>query len=122
MKHGHKSSEQEHHRECFADFRIVSHAQVSSVELEKACTAEVAELLEAAAVAVPSPGGGPSRLALFVVLRAGAAPGTTHLKQLCQQAIRSRLNPLFKVSTSPMPDARFHVDDVQRPPWYIPCT
>ncbi|KAK9862190.1 hypothetical protein WJX84_000590 [Apatococcus fuscideae] len=81
--------------------------KVSSVELEKACTSEVGSVMEAAAVAVPSPGGGPSRLALFLVLRssaaghgggAGDAPDTTQLRQQCQQAIRSRLNPLFKVT------------------------
>ncbi len=81
------------------------------MELEKACTADVDEVVEAAAVAVASPGGGPSRLALFLVLRegaqnenppaaAGGAPGTSQLKQRCQQAIRSRLNPLFKVGIS----------------------
>ena len=82
--------------------------QVSSVELEKACTSEVEEIVEAAAVAVPSPGGGPSRLALFLVLQpgasgqqagAGCASGDSRLREHCQQAIRRRLNPLFKVSS-----------------------
>ena len=45
---------------------------------------------------VPSPGGGPEQLVLFVVPR-GQPGSSAEMRALCQQAIRSRLNPLFKV-------------------------
>ena len=54
---------------------------------------------EVAAVGVPRPGGGPERLVLHVVLKAGARgdgnPKT--LLRACQAAVRTRLNPLFRV-------------------------
>lgn len=72
--------------------------QVSSVELERACVEGVPEIMEAAAVGVPAPGGGPDRLVLFVVLQASAAGGGgQELQKQCQAAIRSRLNPLFRL-------------------------
>ena len=45
---------------------------------------------------VPSPGGGPEQLVLFVVSR-GQPGSSAEMKALCQEAIRSRLNLLFKV-------------------------
>ncbi len=121
--------------------------QVSSVELERAVLEGLPEqVAEAAAVGVPTPGGGPERLVLFVVLKQqaggvggctaavvaaaastaihaaqqqqggsactssnGGSGGTSHthdtaqqqqraLLQGCNEAIRQRLNPLFKVS------------------------
>ena len=73
--------------------------KVSSVELERACMAGVLGVAEVAAVACPTPGGGPDQLFLFVVL---ADPGSAalplpELQQRCQHAISSRLNPLFRV-------------------------
>ena len=41
--------------------------QVSSVELERVCVEGVPSVLEAAAVGVPAPGGGPEQLVLFLV-------------------------------------------------------
>ena len=87
------------------------HRQVSSVDLERVCVRAVPALHEAAAVGVPTPGGGPERLVLFVVLEKGSAAGdatgggagggnSAGLKALlaaCQAAIRQHLNPLFKV-------------------------
>ena len=67
---------------------------------------------EAAAVGVSARGGGPERLVLFLVLETGASGShssgggvgpdgsSEHVKALraaCQAAIRSQLNPLFKV-------------------------
>ncbi len=61
---------------------------------------------EVAAVGVPTPGGGPERLVLFVVLEEGAtstgaagsdAEAVKALQAACQAAIRGQLNPLFKV-------------------------
>ena len=59
-------------------------------------------IVEAAAVGVPSPGGGPELLHLFVVPETTpqAAQAAGHIKQLqhaCQAALREHLNPLFKV-------------------------
>jgi acetyl-CoA synthetase len=50
---------------------------------------------ESAAIAVTPTGGGPDLLALVVVL--GDAPELAVLQKQLQQAIRSRLNPLFKL-------------------------
>lgn len=55
---------------------------------------------EVAAVGVPRPGGGPERLVLHVVLKAGARGDAANPKALlraCQAAVRTRLNPLFRV-------------------------
>jgi acyl-CoA synthetase (AMP-forming)/AMP-acid ligase II len=72
--------------------------QVSSVELERACVEGVPCIQEAAAVGVPSPGGGPEQLVLFLVPRSpGAGASASEAKAQCQKAIRSKLNPLFKV-------------------------
>jgi acetyl-CoA synthetase len=68
--------------------------KVSSAEIERACAA-VEGVQESAAIAVTPPGGGPDQLALVVVL--GAAPELGVLQKQLQQAIRSRLNPLFKL-------------------------
>ena len=68
------------------------------MELERACVQGVPDIQEAAAVGVPSPGGGPEQLVLFVVPRdAGAASSNPKIKAQCQAAIRAKLNPLFKV-------------------------
>ena len=56
----------------------------------------VSAVLEAAAVAVPEDGGGPDRLVLFAVLR-NEAEDLTAVQLACQAAIRSNINPLFKL-------------------------
>jgi hypothetical protein len=84
--------------------------QVSSVEIERAVVEGVPSVVEAAAIGLGKPGGGPEQLHLFVVLRLGDADGgatdadsaamackSGALLQQCQEALRSRLNPLFKV-------------------------
>lgn len=91
--------------------------KTSSAELERAVTAGVEGVVEAAAVACPAPGGGPDLLYLFLVL-GGDARGVTsgasvgsgaigatdndpasskHLAAAAQRAISQRLNPLFRV-------------------------
>ena len=73
------------------------------MELERACVESISEVMEAAAVGVPTPGGGPDKLVLFVVLQPaakGSKPergNTEQLKKQCQAAIRERLNPLFRL-------------------------
>ena len=68
-----------------------------AVELERVCVAHVDGVLEAAAVAAPTPGGGPEQLFLFLVLRPGSTASAADLQQRCQAAISSQLNPLFRV-------------------------
>jgi acetyl-CoA synthetase len=68
--------------------------KVSCIELERVANDHPA-VYESAAVAVPAPGGGATRLVLFVVLEGGVGPET--LPGDLQKAIASGLNPLFKV-------------------------
>jgi acetyl-CoA synthetase len=81
--------------------------KVSSAEIERICN-EVSGLVETAAIAVPTPGGGPSMLVVYAVLEPGlSAPSesVTELQNACQQHIRSGLNPLFKVAELRVVDA-----------------
>ncbi len=66
--------------------------KVSSAEIERVL-AGVAGVAEAAAIAVEPPGGGPSRLVVYVVPEPGGLPAPEAL----QAAIRDELNPLFKI-------------------------
>jgi hypothetical protein len=76
---------------CFACLPVI----LPAVELERACVEGVGGLVEAAAVACPTPHCGPEQLFLFLVLRPGVAtPDAADLQQRCQQAISGRLNPL----------------------------
>lgn len=68
--------------------------KTSSAEIERAC-ATVEGVVETAAIAVSPPDGGPSELVLYVVYD-GEAPAA--LQRDLQRAIRSSLNPLFKVA------------------------
>ncbi len=70
--------------------------KVSSLQIEEAVSG-VAGIRETAAVSVAPPEGGPGRLILFAVLDEGADADAGALKAEMQQAIRARLNPLFKV-------------------------
>ncbi len=71
--------------------------KVSSAELERVLNG-VAPILETAAIAVPPPGGGPSLLVVYAVLKQDAPPtDQTALMQSMQVAIRNQLNPLFKI-------------------------
>lgn len=69
--------------------------KISSAEIERACLA-VGGVHEVAAIAHDPPGGGPSRLVLVVVV--DPAAGATPTREGLQRAIRTTLNPLFKVS------------------------
>ncbi|MGI9647561.1 MAG: AMP-binding protein, partial [Acidimicrobiia bacterium] len=68
--------------------------KVSSAEIERVA-ADLEGVREAAAIAVPLQGGGPSKLIVYVVGEQGA--DLTDVKDEMTAAIRGRLNPLFKV-------------------------
>ncbi len=57
-------------------------------------------VMETAAVAITDHAGGPSRLAIFVVLRPGADISADDLKEQMQQEIKNRLNPLFHIDAA----------------------
>ncbi|MEN8239754.1 MAG: AMP-binding protein, partial [Actinomycetota bacterium] len=70
--------------------------KVSSADLERAI-GDVQGIAECAAVSVPPSGGGPEHLVVYVVATPGATLDMDDLRDVMQQAIRTRLNPLFKV-------------------------
>ena len=70
--------------------------KVSSADLERAIS-DLEGISECAAVSVPPTGGGPERLVVFVVASPEVTLDTDDLRDLMQQAIRTGLNPLFKV-------------------------
>jgi acetyl-CoA synthetase len=70
--------------------------KVSSADLERT-VGGIEGIAEVAAVAVPPPGGGPSRLVVYVVPSEGAEPDPDAWKIEMQQALRSDLNPLFRI-------------------------
>jgi len=81
--------------------------KVSSAEIERVCNA-VDGLLETAAIAVPTTGGGPGRLVLYVVCELEEhlpGPSPSELRDACQQQIRRDLNPLFKLHELQVIDA-----------------
>lgn len=75
--------------------------KVGSAQIERA-VAGTPGLQEAAAVAVEPPGGGPSRLVMYVVVAGN--PDTGELQAAMQGRIRSELNPLFKISDTVVVD------------------
>ncbi|MDH3308317.1 MAG: AMP-binding protein, partial [Acidimicrobiia bacterium] len=70
--------------------------KVSSAEIERAASA-VPGITECAAIGARPPGGGPSRLVLYVVLAPGVTQSVDVIRTAIQTAIRADLNPLFKV-------------------------
>lgn len=70
--------------------------KVSSAEIEQAIQGSP-DVAETAAIAVTAEGGGPSRLIIYAVPVEGAKPDPVQLRTAMQQAIRSELNPLFKI-------------------------
>ncbi|MCL1692137.1 MAG: AMP-binding protein [Actinomycetia bacterium] len=70
--------------------------KVSSAEIERT-VGGVEGISEVAAVAVSPPGGGPSCLVVYAVPAIGVEPDLDAWKGEMQQALRSELNPLFRV-------------------------
>lgn len=71
--------------------------KVSAVELERVVNEHPA-IQESAAVAVSDKSGGPGHLVIFAVLDPEATATPTDLKEATNRLIKSKLNPLFKVS------------------------
>eukprot|EP00798_Chlamydomonas_sp_ICE-L_P028925 gene28926-32118_t len=72
---------------------------ISSVEIERTVMERLTqELAEAAAVSVPTPGGGPEQLVLYLVLQVKVERSLPDLQRACNEALRVGLNPLFKVA------------------------
>ncbi|UCG50708.1 MAG: AMP-binding protein [Candidatus Latescibacterota bacterium] len=70
--------------------------KVSSSEIERTLNS-VDGLFETAAIAVDPPGGGPSRLVIYLVPEPGADLKPETVKKDMQRAIATGLNPLFKI-------------------------
>lgn len=70
--------------------------KVSSVQIEKVLN-ELSFIKESAAIAVRPKGGGPSELIVYYVSENETISATERLNE-CQQIIRKKLNPLFKIS------------------------
>jgi acetyl-CoA synthetase len=70
--------------------------KVASADLEGAI-GELDQIVELAAIASPTPGGGPERLVIFVVATPGAVHDRDKMIAEMQHRIRARLNPLFKI-------------------------
>jgi acetyl-CoA synthetase len=70
--------------------------KVSSAEIERTVKS-VSGIRETAAIAVPPPGGGPSRLVIYAVPLVCGTVEKDDLKATFQAAIKERLNPLFRV-------------------------
>lgn len=70
---------------------------MSSVEIERICNG-VDNILETAAIGVPTPGGGPERLVIAVVLKDPAtSPDFNTLAASFNSSLQKTLNPLYKV-------------------------
>jgi acetyl-CoA synthetase len=70
--------------------------KVSSLQIEE-IVGGVAGVRETAAVAVSPPGGGPSMLVVYAVPAAEVELDPVDLRSAMQQALRTKLNPLFQV-------------------------
>ncbi len=74
------------------DTMNLSGIKVSSAEIERVLN-EIEGVVETAAVGVPPPEGGPERLIVYAVVEQPV--DRSELKRRMQQAIRTKLNPLF---------------------------
>jgi acetyl-CoA synthetase len=70
--------------------------KVSSAEIERVLDG-VAGVRRTAAIAIEPEGGGPSELVIYVVVEDASEPHAALLARL-QQAVKARLNPLFRIS------------------------
>lgn len=70
--------------------------KVSSLQIEE-LAGQVAGVRETAAIAVSPPAGGPSMLVLYAVPSGEVELNAADLRSAMQEALRTKLNPLFKV-------------------------
>jgi acetyl-CoA synthetase len=70
--------------------------KVGAAEIERVLTG-IPGVAEVAAIAVPPPEGGPGRLVVCVGTMSPTPPDAATLQATMQEAIKSRLNPLFKI-------------------------
>lgn len=72
---------------------------MSSVEIERICNGVNNNVLETAAIGVPSPGGGPEQLVIAVVFKDSdnMKADLNELKISFNSAVQKKLNPLFRV-------------------------
>jgi acetyl-CoA synthetase len=70
--------------------------KVSSAEIERVLN-RVEGILETAAIAINPPGGGPSLLVIFAVLKSDTPADIATLLPAMQKRIKADLNPLFKI-------------------------
>ena len=70
--------------------------KTSSAEIERVVN-DLEGVQETAAIAVPPAGGGPDQLVIFAVTEPGTALDSTKTKESMQDAIKGRLNPLFRI-------------------------
>ena len=78
--------------------------KVSSAEIERVLVA-VPGVSETAAIAVAPAEGGPNLLVIYAVLLPDASETVDNLEAVMQQAIKSHLNPLFKIHDVILVDA-----------------
>jgi acetyl-CoA synthetase len=78
--------------------------KVGCAEIERVLNA-LPGVRETSAVAVPPPGGGPSRLVVFLVQKEEAARSVEEWAPIFQKAIREQLNPLFRLHEVCLTDA-----------------
>lgn len=70
--------------------------KISSAEIEVVLNA-LPGIYETAAIAFNPPDGGPSQLIIYTVLKANNSVDTVQIKTDMQNALKERLNPLFKI-------------------------
>ena len=70
--------------------------KTSSAEIERVLN-DVAGVQETAAIAVPPTGGGPDRLIIYMVSETGGRVDPGEIRPAMQEAIKQRLNPLFRI-------------------------
>lgn len=87
----------------FPKSSAIPFCQVSSLEIERICSAVDENILETAAVGVPPAGGGPEKLVIAVVFKDSdnLEHKLVNLMISFNTALQRKLNPLFKVYLRP---------------------
>ena len=75
----------------------LSAIKTSAVEIERTLN-RLPNIQETAAIAVAAEDGGPKQLVIYAVLQQQTTENLEQLKTMLQQAIKTTLNPLFKIA------------------------